>query len=96
MLCGFLEAIIPQCPDLRALVLGRYLSALLGAGRQLSHMNNLVPHITFNVHTIEEVNYRLGMEAKNRRASAGPGNVQWQWIAKEGKPLTWKKRGYNS
>jgi hypothetical protein len=51
-------------------------------------LNNLAPQITFNVHSIEEVNYRLGMEATNRLVSADPGNR----IAKRGEALTWKKR----
>jgi hypothetical protein len=66
ILCGFLEAIIPQCPGFKALVLGRYLSAILGVVRQISQLNNLAPQITFNVHTTEKVNYRLGMESTNK------------------------------
>ena len=66
MLCGFLEAIIPQCPGLKALVLGRYLSAILGVVRQISQLNNLAPQITFNVHTTEKANYRLGMESTKK------------------------------
>jgi hypothetical protein len=92
MLCNWIEAVVPHCPRLKTLVFGRFLSSQLKAGRQLFDLQSLPAPIAFTNNTIEEVNYRLGVEATNRRAHAGPRDVQWQWIAEARKALTWKKR----